>query len=67
MNESNKSNHYKEAAMDESKEPSLLDLKRFFATPEKPLEMKEFKDFWAACSDEEKEAFREQYKLITAS
>lgn len=39
---------------------TTMDLIRYFQSedPEKILKMKEFKDFWESCSDEEKVYFR---------
>lgn len=34
----------------------MLDVKKFF----EPIELKEFKEFWASLSDEEKESFKRQ-------
>jgi len=39
-------------------ENSIVDLKKYLSTPESPVEMSEFKDFWASCSDEEKDEFK---------
>lgn len=37
---------------------SITDLKKYLGTPERPVTMEEFKDFWAACSEAEKEEFK---------
>lgn len=37
-------------------ETTMMDVMRFFA----PVDLKEFKDFWAGLSDEEKEDFKRQ-------
>ena len=43
---------------DDRTENSLVDLKRFLSTPDQPLTMQEFKEFWDSCSDEEKAEFK---------
>jgi hypothetical protein len=37
---------------------NIAEIKRFLSTPEQPLTMDEFKEFWESCSEEEKEEFR---------
>lgn len=37
---------------------TLVELKKFFSTPDRPVSMKEFQDFWDSCTEEEKEEFR---------
>jgi hypothetical protein len=39
-------------------ENSMADLRRFFATPERPVAMDEFVDFWKSLTDAEKQEFR---------
>jgi len=43
---------------DEKKGNSLLDLMKFFSTPERPVGSKEMQEFWRDLSEEEKEEFR---------
>lgn len=33
------------------------ELKNFLSTPDRPVTLEEFKEFWEACSNEEKEDF----------
>lgn len=42
-----------------SDENSIVDLKKFLGTPERPVEMSEFQEFWASLTEEEKEEFRQ--------
>lgn len=35
-----------------------LMIRNFFSTPEKPVEMEEFLEFWLACSLDERDYFR---------
>jgi hypothetical protein len=37
---------------------SIVDLKKYLGTPERPVGMTEFKDFWDDCTEEEKEEFK---------
>lgn len=37
---------------------SIVELKKFLATPENPVSNAEFKDFWEALTDEEKLEFK---------
>jgi hypothetical protein len=37
---------------------SLVDLQKFFSTPEKPVRMIEMKEFWDSLTDEEKLEFK---------
>lgn len=37
---------------------SIVDIKKFLATPERPVDSKEMTDFWSSLSDEEKEEFK---------
>ena len=37
---------------------SFINLSDFFSTPKKPVETKEFVDFWASCSMKERKYFR---------
>lgn len=39
-------------------EANIQDVRKYLSTPEKPVTMTEFKDFWAACTDEEKAEFK---------
>lgn len=39
-------------------ENSIADLKQYLGTPERPVTMEEFKEFWKDCSDEEKMEFK---------
>ena len=46
--------------MKENGENSIVDLKKFLSTPENPLSMQEFKEFWDSCTDAEKEQFKRE-------
>ena len=37
---------------------SMLDIRKFLETPDRPLADHEFKDFWMSLSKEEREEFR---------
>ncbi len=37
---------------------SITDLKKYLSTPDRPVTMEEFKDFWNSCTDEEKDEFK---------
>lgn len=37
---------------------SIVDLKKYLSTPERPVTMEEFKAFWDSCSEEEKIEFK---------
>jgi hypothetical protein len=39
-------------------ENSIVDLKKFLGTPERPVSMQEMNDFWGSLTDEEKQEFR---------
>jgi len=39
-------------------ENSIVDLKKYLSTPENPVTMAEFKEFWEACTEEEKAEFK---------
>jgi hypothetical protein len=39
-------------------ENTIVDLKKYLSTPENPLTMEEFKEFWESCTEEEKQAFK---------
>lgn len=39
-------------------ENSMLDIKNFFDTSERPLEENEFRDFWMSLSKEERDEYR---------
>lgn len=39
---------------------SVSDLKKFLSTPENPVTMAEFNEFWKELTDEEKEQFRKE-------
>lgn len=39
-------------------ENSLMDLKRFLGTPDRPVSALEMSEFWKACTEEEKEEFK---------
>lgn len=41
-------------------ENSIVDLKKFLSTSERPVSMDEFKQFWDSCTDEEKAEFKKQ-------
>ena len=44
---------------DKEKEGNTVsDLKKFLSTPDNPVSMNEFNEFWKSCSDEEKAAYR---------
>jgi len=44
--------------------PSIMDLKKFFDTPDKPINMAEFNEFWKSLSEEEKIDYKRQYDMI---
>ena len=37
---------------------SIVDLKKFFGTPERPVGNQEFKEFWLSCTEQEKTEFK---------
>lgn len=37
---------------------SIQDVRKYLDTPEKPLEMAEFKDFWASLTNDEKAEYK---------
>jgi len=39
-------------------ENSIVDLKKYLATPDRPVTMEEFKEFWDSLSDKEKKEFK---------
>lgn len=39
-------------------ENSIVDLKKFLGTSEKPISTTEMAEFWRSCSDEEKKEFK---------
>jgi hypothetical protein len=39
-------------------ENSIVDLKQFLGTPERPVSSQEMSEFWKACTDEEKAEFK---------
>jgi hypothetical protein len=39
-------------------ENSITDLKQYLGSPERPVSMQEFKEFWDSCTDEEKMEFK---------
>ena len=39
---------------------SMTDVKAFLSTPEKPVSIAEFREFWSSCSREEKDEFMSQ-------
>lgn len=39
-------------------ENSIVDLKKYLSTPENPLTMEEFKEFWTSCTEQEKAEFK---------
>lgn len=39
-------------------ENSIVDIKRYLSTPENPLTTKEFQEFWASLSEDEKDEFK---------
>ena len=43
---------------EEEKDNSLADVRRFLDTPENPVTMQEFAEFWKGLTDEEKEDFK---------
>jgi hypothetical protein len=51
-----KANQPKEALVAEN---SIADLKKYLSTPDRPVSMGEFKEFWDSCTEEEKTAFKE--------
>lgn len=40
-------------------ENSIVDLKKYLSTPERPVTMEEFKQFWDSCTEEEKKEFKQ--------
>jgi hypothetical protein len=42
----------------DDKKNSLLDIKNFLSTPEKPVSTAEFTEFWDSCSESEKTEIR---------
>ena len=47
-------------------ENSLPQLIQFFGSPDHPLSTKEFKDFWASLTDEEKQYYKSQPLVMAA-
>ena len=39
-------------------ENSIVDLKKYLASPERPVTMDEFKEFWDSLSEKEKQEFK---------
>lgn len=39
-------------------ENSIVDLKKYLSTPDRPVTMEEFKDFWNDCTEAEKVEFK---------
>ena len=39
-------------------ENTIVELKKFLATPDHPVAMEEFKEFWDSLSEEEKKEFK---------
>jgi hypothetical protein len=37
---------------------SIMDLKKFLSTPERPVSTQEMSEFWKSCTEEEKEEFK---------
>jgi hypothetical protein len=37
---------------------SIVDIKQYLSSPEQPLTMAEFKEFWDSCTEKEKDEFR---------
>jgi predicted metal-dependent hydrolase len=44
--------------MAEEQENSIVDLKKYLGTPERPVSMQEMNEFWGSLTDEEKKEFR---------
>lgn len=44
--------------MKSDKENSMLDIKKYLGTPEKPLPSAEFAEFWTSLTEEEKDKFK---------
>jgi hypothetical protein len=40
------------------KENSVMDLKKYLSTPDRPVSMQEMTEFWKSLTDEEKQEFR---------
>lgn len=40
-------------------ENTIVELKKYLGTPERPVAMDEFKEFWDSCSEEEKKEYKE--------
>lgn len=40
-------------------ENSIVNLKKYLSTPDRPVTMEEFKDFWKDCTEEEKTEFKQ--------
>jgi hypothetical protein len=43
---------------EQEQENSINDIRKFLNTPENPISMQEFSEFWKSLSDEEKAAFK---------
>lgn len=39
---------------------SIVDIKQFLSTPDKPVSTAEFTEFWKSLTEEEKEAFKRE-------
>jgi hypothetical protein len=37
---------------------NIAEIKKYLSTPDQPLTMEEFREFWDSCSEEEKEQFK---------
>lgn len=48
-----------ETPQDPSREVKITDVKKFLSTPERPVDMEEFKEFWDMLTDAEKEEFKQ--------
>lgn len=38
----------------------MTDVKEFLSVPERPVEMREFREFWESCTEEEKQQFKNE-------
>lgn len=45
-------------AEQEQEKNSIVDIKKYLGTPERPVSMQEMNEFWGSLTDEEKREFR---------
>lgn len=45
-------------AEQEQEKNSIVDIKKYLGTPERPVSMQEMNEFWGSLTDEEKKEFR---------